>query len=176
MDKRYGNYSRFCRWFLLLGNPTEAALRAGSPHDSAEADGITWLHTPACRRILAKLAQEPPLPLNALVTAGLARLAFGNANDAAKLAFSESVSDETLRTLDLFHVTGIKRDKNGVEIKFADRLAAMEKLLECADNADHSAAAAALLHALQSPNDPEEVTANDPSETGSECAVFSETA
>ena len=173
MDRLKGKRAAFCRWFQMLGNVKEAALRAGCPPDSAEADGMDMLHEAYCRRLLGKLAQAPPIPVQALVTAGLARLAFGDANDAARLAFSDEISDEMLQRLDLFHVTCIRRDKNGVEIKLADRLAAMEKLRECADAADHSAAAAALLRALQTDHD-EEVAADDAADA--ERAVFSETA
>lgn len=168
-DKRYA----FCRWYLTLGNVREAALRAGCPPDSAADDGLQMLHSAACRRYLAQLANQPALPMQALVTAGLVRLAFGDANDAAKLAFAETVSEEQLRTLDLFHVTSIRHDKNGFEIKLADRLSAMTKLLECANAADTSAAAAALLQALRG-NDGEGVDCDD--DDARTDGVFSETA
>lgn len=172
MEWLKGKRTAFCRWFIMLGNAAEAALRAGCPPDSAESDGMKMLHSDYCRRLLAQYAQEPPLPMQALVTAGLARLAFGNANDAARLAFSDSLSDDALQKLDLFHVTGIKRDKNGVEIKLADRLAAMEKLRDCANAADHSAAAAALLRAFQGDRDDGEVADADAHDADAECAVL----
>ncbi len=175
MDRFKGKRFAFCRWYLALGNVREAAIRAGCPPDSAADDGLQMLHSPACRRYLAQLAQQPPLPLQELVTAGLARLAFGDANDAVRLAFSGELSDETLCMLDLFPVTSIKHDKNGIEIKLADRLSAMEKLLECANSADSAAAAAALLNALRG-GEQEEVDALDPDDAGSAGAVFPETA
>lgn len=160
LDKFKHQRFAFCRWYLALGNVREAAIRAGCPPDSAADDGLQMLHSAACRRYLAQLANQPAIPMQALVTAGLARLAFGDANDAVRLAFAESVSPEQLRTLDLFHVTAIRHDKNGFEIKLADRLSAMTKLLELANAADTSAAAAALLSALRG-NDGEEVEQND---------------
>lgn len=149
MDKLKSMRCAFARWYLALGNVREAAIRAGCPPDTAADDGLKMLHSPQCRRYLAQLANQPALPMQSLVTAGLFRLAFGDANDAARLAFAETISDEQLRTLDLFHVTSIKHDKNGFEIKLADRLSAMIKLLECANAADTSAAASALLSALR---------------------------
>lgn len=149
MDRLKGKRAKFCRWYLALGNAREAALKAGCPPETAADDGLEMLRSGYCRRMLAQLAQEPPLSAQALVSAGLQRLAFGDANDAVRLVFAENLSDETLQGLDLFHVTSIKCDKNGVEVKLADRLAAMQKLLECAGNADHAAAAAALFGALQ---------------------------
>lgn len=138
----------FCCWYLALGNVREAAVRAGCPPDTAETEGMHMLRSPACKRLLAKLAASQPLPLRSLVTAGLARLAFGPVNDAVRLAFSESLTDDTLAQLDLFHVTSIKHDKNGIEIKLADRLSAMQQLLACAEGSESTDAAAALLAAL----------------------------
>ncbi|MBR6419058.1 MAG: terminase small subunit [Oscillospiraceae bacterium] len=140
----------FCRWFMALGNPAEAARRAGFPAETAEQEALRLLQTPACRSYLSQLAAQPPLPLQSLCIAGLARLAFGAANDAAKLVFADEMpSDSTLSALDLFHVSELKRDKGGgVEVKLFDRQKAMERLLECAASADSAAAASALLAAL----------------------------
>ena len=172
MDRSKSRRAAFCRWYLALGNVREAALRAGCPPETAAEDGLQMLHSAYCRRYLAQLAAQPALPLQALVTAGLARLAFGDANDAARLAFSDGISEAELRGLDLFHVTGIKCDKNGVEIKLADRLSAMNKLLECAGAADSAAAAERLVRALQGGTQ-EEV---EPVECADAGAVFTETA
>ena len=148
-DPYKGKRIPFCRWYLALGNPAEAAVRAGCPPDTAEQDGLALLHSAYCRSYLRKLAAAPALPLRSLVIAGLARLAFGSANDAAKLAFSEEISDNALRALDLFHVVSIKHDRNGFEVKLADRQHAMEKLLKCAAEAESEQAAESLLAALQ---------------------------
>lgn len=66
------------------------------------------------------------------VCEGLRRLAFGEITDAVTLLFE---SDEnilaSLSSLDLFNVSEIKRPKGGgMEIKFFDRLKALEKLRE----------------------------------------------
>lgn len=147
---------RFCRAFLALGNPSEAAARAGCPPD----DALKLLTLPSCRSYLETLVRQPALPLQNLVIAGLSRLAFGSANDAVKLAFSDGCpSDEQLAELDLFSVSEIKCDKNGVSIRLADRQKALEKLLECVGSADADAAANALLSALTAPTQPTEDTA-----------------
>lgn len=69
------------------------------------------------------------------VTEGLRHLAFGEVKDAVSLLFEE---DETiirlLPKLDLFNVSEIKRAKGGgMEIKFFDRLKALERLGEMAE-------------------------------------------
>lgn len=140
----------FCRWFLALGNPAEAARKAGFPPNAAETDALRLLQSPACRAELSKLAVQPPLPVQSLVIAGLTRLAFGSANDAVRLVFSDEIpSDSVLSSLDLFHVSEIKRVKGGgVEVKLFDRQRAMERLLDCAAASDSASAASALLAAL----------------------------
>ncbi len=169
LEQLQSRRAAFCRWYLALGNVREAALRAGCPPETAAEDGLQMLHSPVCRRFLARLAAQPALPLQQLVTAGFARLAFGDANDAVRLALHENLSESDLQTLDLFHVTSIKYDKNGVEVKLADRLSALTKLLECAGAADSAAAAAALMHALRG-SQTEEVDADESDSAGH--AVF----
>lgn len=163
----------FCRYYLLLGNAEEAAVRAGFPPDTAAQDALALLQNPSCRAYLAKLAAQPAIPMQTMVLAGLSRLAFGSAKDAVKLVFSEEMpSDDTLAKLDLFQVAELKRDKGGgVEIKLFDRQKALERLLECAVNADSSAAANALLSALSVPQ--EEANALDDAEAD---ALFRKTA
>lgn len=145
----------FCRYYLLLGNPCEAALAAGFPPDSAAEDALALLQTPSCRSYLSQLAAKPALPMQTLVLTGLSRLAFGSAKDIVKLAFAEDLpSQEQLDALDLFQISELKRVKGGgIEIKLFDRQKALEKLLECASAADSSAAAAALLSALSVPSE-----------------------
>ncbi len=66
---------------------------------------------------------------------GLGRLAFGEIQDAVTLLFeNEENILTTLKGLDLFNVSEIKRAKGGgMEIKFFDRFKALEKLKEIAD-------------------------------------------
>ena len=71
------------------------------------------------------------------VTEGFRRLAFGDIQDAVALLFeSEENILSSLPRLDLFNISEIKRQKGGgMEIKFFDRLKALDKLSElaCAD-------------------------------------------
>lgn len=64
------------------------------------------------------------------VERGLMRLAFGSVADAMKLMLcEESMSVEEIEKMDLFNVSDIKRPKGGgLEIKFFDRLKALERL------------------------------------------------
>lgn len=90
-----------------------------------------------------------------LVVEGLQQLAFGEVNDAVRLAFSDQLpSPEVLAGLNLFNVASITHDKGGgVEIKFFDRLRALEKMYEYAHAGQNGAAAASLLEALTGADD-----------------------
>ncbi|MBQ3940875.1 MAG: terminase small subunit [Oscillospiraceae bacterium] len=162
----------FCRWYAVLGNPYEAAVRAGYPPQEAADAAVRLLSQPVCRQYLAA-AGTPPVPVRQLVLAGLTRLAFGRTNDAVQLAFAEELPDEDrLNALDLYAVSEIRRDKNGgVEVKLFDRQRALERLLECASAADSQAAAAAVLSAFGCAGEEAE------HDTGSDAgAVFGEAA
>ena len=57
----------------------------------------------------------------------LEQIAFGNSNDAVKLAFTEGEQDDDLDRLDLTMLSEIKRTNNGtVEVKLIDRLKIIE--------------------------------------------------
>ncbi len=63
------------------------------------------------------------------IASGFYRLAFGCVSDAIKLIFSDNIDPDTIDSMDFFNIAEIKRKKGGdVEIKFFDRLKAMEKL------------------------------------------------
>lgn len=84
------------------------------------------------------------------VTDGLRRLAFGDIQDAVTLLFE---SDENILNmlpgLDLFNISEIKRPKGGgMEIKFFDRIKALEKLAGIAD-ADEKQSAFSFYEALE---------------------------
>lgn len=62
---------------------------------------------------------------------GFERLAFGNITDAVRLLFCDELNIRTLNKLDLFLISEIKRPKGGgIEIKFFDRLKALQCLEE----------------------------------------------
>ena len=75
------------------------------------------------------------------VSEGLRRLAFGEITDAVSLLFeSEETVLEKLPELNLFNVSEIKRVKGGMEIKFFDRLKALEKLSQTVSVHDSTSA------------------------------------
>ncbi len=62
---------------------------------------------------------------------GYQRIAFGDVSDPVRLLFCEEVAPRTLRNMDLFCVSEIKRPKGGgMEIKFFDRIRALQCMRE----------------------------------------------
>ena len=61
----------------------------------------------------------------------MGRLAFARVNDAVKLAYLPEEERETIGRLDLAALTEFRRSGAGtVEMKFTDRMRALERLLE----------------------------------------------
>lgn len=64
--------------------------------------------------------------VNETAKEGFHRLAFGGIHDAVRLLFCEDVNPRTLKNMDLFAVSEIRRPKNGgMEIRFFDRIEAL---------------------------------------------------
>lgn len=80
------------------------------------------------REVRREISASSPLPGEAVQ--GYRRLSFGSPADAVKLLKDwENLTREDIEKLDLFNVSEIKLPKSGgIEIKFFDRLKALEKL------------------------------------------------
>lgn len=75
------------------------------------------------------------------VLLGYERLAFGNTADAFKLLMGESPPENFAENMDLFNVAEIKKPKDGaMEIKFFDRIKALEHLETVPDSDEKTAA------------------------------------
>ena len=137
----------FADFYLSLGNPQEAALKLGVRPDEAFAEGLRLIGEPRVRRHIKRRQKSGDARIEAL--AGLRRLAFGRINDALAL-LRDDCFESDFSALDLFNVSEIKRVKGGgVEIKFFDRLEALEKLSELEDKAADTAAADSFFSALR---------------------------
>lgn len=130
----------FCRLYVRLRNPKEAAIRAGY-EVLPEYRAICLLSKKEIRKKITELEKETTADGN-LVSAGLQRLAFGSCADAVKLILSvNSDSSPDIDSLDLFNVAEIKFTcGKGMEIKFFDRLKALEKLSEIAQTGKETGA------------------------------------
>ena len=119
----------FCKYFCVCKNHREAAFKAGFAFP--EISGMRLLLKSEIKEELQTLSNE--VERFADVSDGLRRIAFGSVADAVKLALNaDEIGD--VENLDLFSVQEIKFAKNGgIEIKFYDRIKALEALASMPD-------------------------------------------
>ncbi len=118
--------SEFAVKYVECGNAYEAAMFAGaSSRAQAAFEGVRLLASKTVRSKIAALKKEREL---CPAEQGLRRIAFGRNNDAIKLAFAQEITDELIDSSDLYGVSEIKVGKGVVEIKFFDRLKALDAL------------------------------------------------
>ncbi len=117
----------FCAAYLRTMDPEQAAQAAG------REDGFALLGRKSVRRRLENMRGAAAGELRREdALRRLAQLAFGRANDAARLALSPREADPG--ELDLSAVAELKvTDKGGVEIKLVDRVRALETLCSLLD-------------------------------------------
>lgn len=126
----------FCRYYVLTGNYREAAAKAG--YANPEKAGARLI---SGRKISETVAEmKSGMPVSEDVIRGLKRLAFGSIADAVSLFFAEE-PPKNPDALDLFCVSELKRPKGGgLEIKFFDRLKALEFLATIAEGGSENGA------------------------------------
>lgn len=118
----------FCELYLKTGNTREACAKSGYMFPEKTASRLLKR-----KDILSYISkcQKAKKKTSADITAGYMRLAFGCVSDAVSLLFADEgeITAEKIEKLDLFNVSEIKKQKGGgIEIKFFDRLKALEKL------------------------------------------------
>jgi len=121
----------FCRYYSYLHSLRQAAYLAGYK-TLPTLQGEKLLSRQEIRELIEKLDSKADAPGEA--KAGFRRIAFGSIADAVRLIDGER---DELESLDLFMVSDIKMPKGGgMEIKFFDRLKALEALasLEATDS------------------------------------------
>ncbi len=123
----------FCTYYSLNRNAREAAAKSG--YRFAEKTALRLLRRREIADEIAKIDEQRKATEKDIAT-GFRRLAFGCVSDAVSLIFKEEVSDADIESMDLFNIAEIKRKRGGdLEIKFFDRLKALEKLSEISCNA-----------------------------------------
>ena len=119
----------FCSCYVNCGNYKEAAVLAGYSQPEKAVSFLTMRDD--INEMIARIYRARAEDRREKARAGYERLAFGSISDAVRLMFEEELSGEVLASYDLFNVAEIKRPKDGaMEIKFFDRLKALEKLEE----------------------------------------------
>ena len=118
----------FCHQYIKTGNSKEAAWRAGYK-TNPDQRGTELMAQNKITQKIEKIYLDKKKNLIYRATTGYERLAFGNISDSVKLLFPENLRHEDLEKMDLFSISEIKKSKDGaMEIKFFDRLRALEKL------------------------------------------------
>lgn len=115
----------FCLFYCFKRNAREAASKSGYRFAEKAAAGL--LERKEIRAQIANLSKA--LNEENEVSSGYRRLAFGNNSDALELIFCSEPTKMDFEKLDLFGVSEIRKQKDGsIEVKFFDRLKALEKL------------------------------------------------
>jgi len=118
----------FCRYYLETGNSKEAAILAGFLKHP-ENVGSELLSRPEICQKIDSLYNSKKKNFIYRAVIGYERLAFGNISDAIKLLFLEKFTIDDIEKMNLFNISEIKKPKDGaIEIKFFDRIRALEKL------------------------------------------------
>lgn len=96
---------------------------------NSRAKGIKLLARDDIQNEINRLVKSKEKLARTLASVGYQRLAFGNTSDAVSLIYSKDPGEAELGSMDLFMISEIKKPKDGsLEIKFFDRLKALEKL------------------------------------------------
>ena len=119
----------FCRAYLRTMDPDRAAALSGT------SDGDAMLRSRDVRDRLERMRAERNVQiLREDAVRHLAELAFGRVNDAAALALAGERGADSTADLDLSAVSELKVTDKGVEVKFIDRIRALETLCELLEN------------------------------------------
>lgn len=123
----------FCHCFALYGNSREAASKSG--YARAEKSGLRLMAREEIREEIRTLISHKTSRDE--IICGLKRLAFGSVADPMKIILSDGSESFDTESMDLFGISEIKKPKGGgLEIKFFDRLKALEKLSQLCEQGD----------------------------------------
>ncbi len=116
----------FCTYYCLSRNGGEAAAKSG--YIFPEKSAARLLKKKEIKEEIERSDREKRASQKDIIS-GYYRLAFGCVADAISLLFKDEVTDEEIKQMDLYNISDIKRKKGGdIEIKFFDRLKALEHL------------------------------------------------
>ena len=138
----------FCIYFVKSRDARCAAAKAGYLVNN-EKSAVKLLLKKNIQQRLKELESTRSAQLSE-VTEGFRKIAFGGVTDAVALAlYDEKPSKQELEALDLSMISDIKIPKSGgIEIKFFDRIKALEKLNEISSS-NQSQASSDFLSALE---------------------------
>lgn len=124
MKKLTKKEKAFCVGFINTGDISQAQAYSGVK------DGGALLCREEIRDELERLARVYNESVSYTASAGLKKLAMGDISDAVRLLYEDNPDSDTLRSMDFFMISEIRRKENAVEIKFFDRIKALSQLCE----------------------------------------------
>ena len=125
----------FCHCFAMCANAREAASKSG--YASPERAGMKLMARKEIRDEINSLGLQNADKKE--IVSGLKRLAFGSVADCLKLILAEGDENFEIESMDFFNISEIKKPKGGgLEIKFFDRLKALEKLSAICENGEEN--------------------------------------
>lgn len=136
----------FCRLTAALGDPREAARRAGYQHPD-EAWQELIVRGDVAERVKEASQNARQILMQAARTT-LYRMITANNADALRLLYRDQLSEEALAALNLSGVSEVKRTDKGVEIKFFDRLK-LFSALDAPENGAQGGAEGGLIEAMR---------------------------
>ena len=139
----------FCAYYSDSRNARSAAARAGYGLLS-QRNGLKLIRRKDIRTEIERI-DRTKLVSSEEIAAGYRQLAFGSVADVLKIIYAEETpTTSELEKLDLFNVSEIKRPKGGgIEIKFFDRMKALEHLEEMNGSAGEENSALPFYAALE---------------------------
>lgn len=115
----------FCVYVAQGKSLEEASILSG--YEGSK--GVTLITKPEIMNEITALLKAKANLMKNLSVIGYQQLAFGSIADCISLVTEEKVTKEDLQNMNLFMISEIKKPKDGaMEIKFFDRLKALEKL------------------------------------------------
>lgn len=125
---------KFCCFYSSNGNVRLSAVMAGYS-SNPEQTGQQLLTRGDIAGRVKEYRDTRVNDLRLMALLGYERLAFGSIADCIKLLYMETPTLQRLEAMDLFMISEIKKPKDGaMEIKFFDRIKALEKLSEAQED------------------------------------------
>lgn len=125
---------KFCCFYSSNGNVRLSAVMAGYS-SNPEQTGQQLLTRGDIAGRIKEYRDTRVNDLRLMALLGYERLAFGSIADCIQLLYMEAPTLQRLEAMDLFMISEIKKPKDGaMEIKFFDRIKALEKLSEAQED------------------------------------------
>lgn len=138
----------FCLLYLTMGDAVKAVKASGYKRGFERRAQVLMTRDDIREEIL-RLCELKKATSREFARGGFERLAFGSIADAVSLLYLEKPTKQELDNMDLFCVSEIKRPKDGsMEIKFFDRLKALQSLFEKEDTDKSEASNSSVFEAI----------------------------